>query len=48
MGKFIACVFALLPNNKESLGTPVPLDIFEITQNVNGKPGQNYYFAQNC
>lgn len=47
MGKFTAYVFTLLPNNKESLETPAPLDIFEITQNVNGKPRQNYYFAWN-
>lgn len=47
MGKFTAYVLALLPNVKESLGTSASLDIFEITQNINGKPGQNYYFAWN-
>lgn len=47
MGNFTAYLLALLPNNKENVGTSAPLDIFEITQNVNGKGGQNYYFARN-
>jgi len=39
MGKSTAHVLALLPNDRERLGTSVPLDISEITQIANGKPG---------